>query len=118
MVRRIVSKGGSLYLDNEFQERFVIERNQLEDIIALLGEAEDWVGVLPVETCRVKNRKRLLKCGDLYIVSPGTDQQTLTIFNDRNGDSMWFRNGQMIGGVRKKWEEHYDGFIEAEVEQV
>jgi hypothetical protein len=118
MVRRVVSKSGKFFLDNEFQERFVIERDQIEDVIALLEEAEDWVGVLPVDGSRVSERDRLLKCGDLYIVNPGTEQQTLTMYNERTDDSMWFRNAQMIGGVRKEWEEHYDGFIESEVKQV
>lgn len=118
MVRKVKKKSGTYEMKNDFQKDFTIKRDQLESLLAVLDEASQWIGALPPENGKVDERRKWSSCGDLYIVSPATDDQALTIYNQRNRSRMWIRNEQMLSGVRKVWDEHYDDHVDLEAQEV
>lgn len=108
MSRRIVKKQGKVFLDNDFQKRFIIENNQVDEIIALLEEAGNLPFRIPTGTGKLEDRDVYLKVEDLVVIPPSNESQILMVYNKRTNSSMWFRNYQMISGVKKMYQKEFN----------
>lgn len=109
MSRRLVVKKGKMFIDNDFQTRFVFEEEQVDDVYSILSYAKQNTDIVTPESGRISERSVLASCGDIKLVPPNpTKNAVITLYNEKNNSTMFYRNTHQISGIMSILEEYVE----------